>query len=293
MMASSSLLPDLSSNDLGLSDAVLLITSHPDDEAMFFFPTIHTLRKNLTPVYILCLSNGNFDNLGSIREVEMRDAAVALGLNLKNVEVLNDERLQDGPNSIWDSDVVAHHIVKSLKFVGNDHKSCQGLRSNENEMNSSTKDKKEKIVNNRFEDRPSASDCISIVTFDSMGVSGHPNHIDTWKGVKEFLKENDQNGLNLVKAFELHSIKNIFRKYIPPLDWILLLFYFFFLKTSRKMQPVIIMTSFDPLNAWRVMATHTSQFVWYRRLSVLFSRYTYVNTLSEIILDDVGKEKQQ
>jgi hypothetical protein len=30
------------------------------------------------------------------------------------------------------------------------------------------------------------------------------------------------------------------------------------------------------------MMAHASQFVWYRRLFVIFSRYTYVNTLWEV-----------
>jgi N-acetylglucosaminylphosphatidylinositol deacetylase len=34
-----------------------------------------------------------------------------------------------------------------------------------------------------------------------------------------------------------------------------------------------------PWLAWRAMRAHRSQFVWYRRLHVLLSRYTYVNTL--------------
>lgn len=33
------------------------------------------------------------------------------------------------------------------------------------------------------------------------------------------------------------------------------------------------------------MAAHHSQFVWYRRLSVVFSRYTYINDLQKMIID--------
>ena len=35
----------------------------------------------------------------------------------------------------------------------------------------------------------------------------------------------------------------------------------------------------QPALNWRAMASHTSQFVWYRRLFVVFSCYTYVNRL--------------
>lgn len=38
---------------------VLIVTAHPDDEAMFFGPTILSLTKrNDCDVYLLCLSNG-------------------------------------------------------------------------------------------------------------------------------------------------------------------------------------------------------------------------------------------
>ena len=39
---------------------VLLVTSHPDDECMFFGPTILTLsQRDKCQTYVLCLSKGN------------------------------------------------------------------------------------------------------------------------------------------------------------------------------------------------------------------------------------------
>jgi N-acetylglucosaminylphosphatidylinositol deacetylase len=35
---------------------------------------------------------------------------------------------------------------------------------------------------------------------------------------------------------------------------------------------------FSPRKAWIAMSRHRSQFVWYRRLWVIFSRYQYINT---------------
>ena len=37
---------------------VLLITAHPDDESMFFAPTIITLAQANVEVFLLCLSEG-------------------------------------------------------------------------------------------------------------------------------------------------------------------------------------------------------------------------------------------
>uniref|UniRef100_T1GKT6 N-acetylglucosaminylphosphatidylinositol deacetylase n=1 Tax=Megaselia scalaris TaxID=36166 RepID=T1GKT6_MEGSC len=43
-------------------ERVLIITSHPDDECMFFGPVIHSIVKNLgSKIYVLCLSHGNYE----------------------------------------------------------------------------------------------------------------------------------------------------------------------------------------------------------------------------------------
>lgn len=51
-------------NDVRLAQfrRVLIVTAHPDDECMFFGPTILTLTQRNEPctVYLLCLSNGWF-----------------------------------------------------------------------------------------------------------------------------------------------------------------------------------------------------------------------------------------
>lgn len=40
---------------------VLLVTAHPDDECMFFGPTILNLRSRNVPVTLLCLSTGMYE----------------------------------------------------------------------------------------------------------------------------------------------------------------------------------------------------------------------------------------
>ncbi len=41
-----------------LSRRVLLVIAHPDDEAMFFVPALHSLAEAGATVGVLCLSNG-------------------------------------------------------------------------------------------------------------------------------------------------------------------------------------------------------------------------------------------
>ncbi len=58
------------------ADAVLLVIAHPDDESMFFVPTI-LLQSNIS---ILCLSNGDYDGLGIVRESELQRASEHFGI---------------------------------------------------------------------------------------------------------------------------------------------------------------------------------------------------------------------
>lgn len=52
-----------------VSDGVraLLVTAHPDDECMFFAPTILRLLELNVSVHLLCLSSGRIVNLASIQ----------------------------------------------------------------------------------------------------------------------------------------------------------------------------------------------------------------------------------
>lgn len=45
---------------------VLVVIAHPDDECMFFGPTIFRLCEQGANVYLLCLSNGMFDQYTKI-----------------------------------------------------------------------------------------------------------------------------------------------------------------------------------------------------------------------------------
>ena len=71
---------------------VLLVTAHPDDEAMFFAPTMlfYASHPNVR-THILCLSNGDADGKGQEREQELRSCCVdVLGLDYERVHVVND-----------------------------------------------------------------------------------------------------------------------------------------------------------------------------------------------------------
>ena len=70
-------------------------------------------------------------------------------------------------------------------------------------------------------------------------------------------------------VYTLRSV-NILRKYIGFAD------FFVSLLDSH------IYLNFNMYKNYKAMAIHHSQFVWYRKLFVIFSRYGYINTLEKI-----------
>eukprot|EP01029_Cantina_marsupialis_P021517 TRINITY_DN515_c0_g2_i2.p1 TRINITY_DN515_c0_g2~~TRINITY_DN515_c0_g2_i2.p1 ORF type:complete len:149 (+),score=30.41 TRINITY_DN515_c0_g2_i2:130-576(+) len=86
---------------------VLIVTAHPDDESMFFIPLIRELVANNVKVHVLCLTNGNADGKGFLREQEQKNVSKLLKFSTK---VFHDERFLDGMNEKWDNTVVADKI---------------------------------------------------------------------------------------------------------------------------------------------------------------------------------------
>ena len=143
-------------SDLTSTGSVLLLIAHPDDEIMFWTPTIKYLLSKNIELKILCLSNGNYNGLGDLREIEFDN--VSRELNLSNNVILNIPELQDDITKKWDSDKVAEMIddfimknndIKTIiTFDGNgvtkhpNHISCfEGLMFYLNKYNDECKSK--------------------------------------------------------------------------------------------------------------------------------------------------------
>lgn len=72
-----------------LSQRILLLTAHPDDECLFFSPTVLALIASNVTVFSFCLSNGNADGIGHIREAELQYSLETMGIPLDRQHVVN------------------------------------------------------------------------------------------------------------------------------------------------------------------------------------------------------------
>lgn len=113
-----------------------------------------------------------------------------------------------------------------------------------------------------------------IITFDSYGVSGHCNHRDVHYGVCKLLHDTLPRD---VEVWELVST-NILRKYSGPVD-IWLSMFWAMLHSDGTMQCLVNEHS---RRSFKAMAQHSSQWVWFRKLFVALSSYTYMNTLRKV-----------
>jgi len=103
----------------------------------------------------------------------------------------------------------------------------------------------------------------TIVTFDDGGVSHHPNHIDTHLSCMALYRQ------KTIK-FDMYTLTTVpmYRKYDAFIDIFML---------DEKEVNYFLPT---PIEAVTALMIHHSQFVWYRKLFMAFSRYVYYNGLT-------------
>ncbi|XP_054857266.1 N-acetylglucosaminyl-phosphatidylinositol de-N-acetylase [Eublepharis macularius] len=96
-------------------DAVraLFVTAHPDDETMFFAPSILKLAQ--ARLWLLCASTGNYYNQGAIRKEELLQSCATLGIPPSNVTVIDHRDLPDHPSVKWDTSLLSTLILKHIE----------------------------------------------------------------------------------------------------------------------------------------------------------------------------------
>lgn len=71
-------------DDVGYNASrILLLTAHPDDECLFFAPTVLALREDPThpDIYSLTMSVGNADGHGETRKEELDRSLDVMGID--------------------------------------------------------------------------------------------------------------------------------------------------------------------------------------------------------------------
>lgn len=85
---------------------IALIIAHPDDEAMFFTPTLTSLKN--CNIYLLCLSTGDADGLGQTRKKELEKSCDFFGI--KGLEIVDDPSIRDGMKEKWDETIIENYV---------------------------------------------------------------------------------------------------------------------------------------------------------------------------------------
>ncbi|XP_015362311.1 N-acetylglucosaminyl-phosphatidylinositol de-N-acetylase isoform X2 [Marmota marmota marmota] len=127
----------------------LLVIAHPDDEAMFFAPTVLGLARLKHRMSLLCFSAGNYYNQGEIRKKELLQSCDVLGIPTSRVMIIDNSDFPDDPGVQWDTEHVANILLQHVEV---------------NDIN-------------------------LVVTFDAGGVSGHSNHIALYTAVRALHSE--------------------------------------------------------------------------------------------------------
>lgn len=275
--------------DLQNKNIVLLI-GHPDDEAMFFGPSLIALAspKSGNRVKIICLSNGNAVGQGKIREGELYHSARRLGISREDVDVEDNSQFQDGPHD-WKKEDISEFL---------DQRFAPQISSNPTVSTSTiSPEKRPEYRQSQVPDRKAISLSTktnvpdAIVTFDSHGISSHPNHCSCYNGAMYFVASYNQQHASPIALYTLTSIP-IFRKYISVLDAPISLLFSKLPLTSPstagdqvartpKTETVLFVSGLlDYARAFGAMVfAHRTQMLWFRWGWIITGRYMVVNDL--------------
>lgn len=241
---------------------ICLLIAHPDDEAMFFAPTLLAItRPELgNHVKILCLSTGNADGIGETRKKELMKSGLLLGLrDEKDILVLNKPLFPDSMTTTWHPGLISNHLT--ALFAPN----MASIPSNQ----------------------PPRCNIDALITFDSSGVSGHPNHKSLYKGAVKFLEaimHRHPGWQRPVSVYTLTSV-NILRKYASLMDAPLSIASAVWARKELGAAPTPLLFVSGPGNVRKAQQAmyqaHKSQMKWFRWGWIALSRYMVINDLKK------------
>lgn len=241
------------------NSTVYYIIGHPDDEVMFFAPSILELTKATynNDVKLICLSTGDAidSSYGPIRTKELKHSAQILGINDNNVQVL--DKFKDGMDLNWNEMEISATLQELIK-----------------------------------------EDDAVLITFDEKGVSNHPNHISLFYGVclyyktlstKKHLSMYKLKTLNTIEKYSFTILTNIelFVDHISKLilsNTLKFNINVSFFNAPKDIKSLKIYSDLNMLScSYAAMAYgHFSQMVWFRYGWLILSRYLTFNNLVQV-----------
>ena len=231
-----------------------LVVAHPDDESLFFSPTLVGLISRGKQGHLIVFSTGNSEGLGPVREKEAKDSCQRLGIDRSRCLTLNVSGIQDDPRRWWPKENVSQVIEGYVRQWQID----------------------------------------LLITFDDGGVSGHLNHRSLAMAMKHSLVHHRTllvYELSTVSpVIKFTSIWNLFFTLIGFLPRLCRSFFSSllpFLFSAPDGQRVLFVSS--PSGYWtglRAFHCHRSQMLWYRHIYTTLSRYMFINHLNKISVDN-------
>ncbi|CAF0819260.1 unnamed protein product [Rotaria sordida] len=231
---------------------LLLVVAHPDDECLFFSPTLHVLQKQYhVNLSLLVFSRGNHIGLGHIRAMELYDSCKALNISKERCISLDLPNIQDNPNVWWSEKQLIPMINEYINKWSID----------------------------------------ILVSFDNKGISGHINHRAVAFAVRTLIKTNNNTIIKmsyelksvsiLRKYSSLFDFYLIFISFIPRFLRSLLSYVIpFNLISSPDLSCILLInTPNDYMISRNAFASHKSQYNWDRYIYLIASRYMFVNEL--------------
>lgn len=228
--------------------SLLIVTAHPDDECLFFAPSIlGVLDANpRVKAGLLALSIGNNDGIGELRKNELELSCASLGIDAKRCVALDRPELQDDPKVWWDTRVIESIVAEHVKKWEVD----------------------------------------AIITFDSGGVSGHINHRAVSSAMIHYAATNKASPEVYTLTSTNLLRKYTFLGDLPltslPFSWGIINA-IFVPSHAEKGDRALLASSWSRYRKTRVaFARHNSQYSWDRHLYMILSRYVWFNDLTRI-----------
>ncbi|KAJ5152287.1 N-acetylglucosaminyl phosphatidylinositol deacetylase [Penicillium capsulatum] len=254
---------------------ICLLIAHPDDEAMFFAPTVLALTKPElgNHLKILCFSTGDADGLGATRKKELQKSALQLGLrDESDVFVVDDPaRFPDSMTADWPEDDVSTLLASA--FAPDLAAALNG--------------------NTKAAQKPPSATIDVLLTFDRHGISNHPNHRSLYHGAVRFLRVMMKGKSGYACPVTLYTLTStsMFRKYAGVIDAPVSMFQGVWSnlvsglggkkKDDAGPARLLFVSSIGEwLSAQAAMVKcHKSQMVWFRWGWITIGRYMTVNDL--------------